>query len=45
LQIERAIEIEEKDEGTCVNVVLDRLEIKDVDIQEMLKEEKEDEYV
>lgn len=33
------------DEGACVDIVLDRLAIEDIDVKEMLKEEKEDEYI
>jgi hypothetical protein len=33
------------DERACVDVVLDRLNIKGVDVKEILKEEKEDEYI
>lgn len=33
------------DGGACVDVVLDRLEIKRIDVKEMLDEEKEDEYI
>lgn len=33
------------DKGACVDVVLDRMEVKDVSVGETLNEEKEDEYI